>query len=42
MAGLVFNNKSEKVPDILNLTEIKTFLGDGTFRRDEKWGTVWS
>lgn len=41
MAGLVFINKSEKVPDILTLGEIKTFLEAA---RDIKtpWYPIWA
>ncbi len=40
MAGLVFSNMSEKVPDILTLSEIKTFLEAA---RDIKspWYPIW-
>lgn len=41
MAGLVFNNKSEKVPDILTLTEIKTFL-EAARDIESPWYPIWA
>jgi integrase len=41
MAGLVFNNMSEKVPEILTLTEIKTFL-EAARDIESPWYPIWA
>ena len=41
MSGIVFDNKSEKVPEVLNIVEIKKFL-EAARDLDNPWYPIWS